>query len=726
MPSTLRTRSASAGALLTLFLAAGCASSGGGMQDTGMMTPAPAAAQSMPAAAPMAPMMSNVPRTDTVRARPFDNGRMWTFDFPPTDYIQQTYGFRPDDKWLENVRQSSLKFATWCSASFVSADGLIMTNHHCARETFDAIQKPGEDFLTNGFYAKTRAEERQVPDLFVEQLRSIEDVTAKMTAPLQGDGTEQEKVQRQGEVRTELQKSDDPTMRYQVVEFYNGGRYSRYGFKKYTDIRLVMAPEGEIAFFGGDPDNFTYPRYDLDMSFYRAYDEKGEPLHPEHYYRWSASGAKEGDPVFVIGNPGRTNRLSAMSQLDYTRDVQQPALLAFFTARINAYKAIGAADPKRGLELRNDLFGIQNSYKAINGQNEGLKDPFFHARKEAFERDLRAAIAAKPALQQQYGSVWDDLAKIQAQRRELYPKQVVFNYLFVGPMGTAVSLVRGAAADSSARVEMLKAKSGPKAEQVMEFAMLLQSAHKLYPNDETINAVLAGRTPQATAQAIVGGSKIDDPAFLQQLFDGGETAIAASDDPALVAARMVLPMLMGVIRTSSGLAAQETVRRNMLGRAMYEVYGTKIPPDATFTLRLADGVVKSYEAAGTLHPAFTTFYGLFNRYIPFKDNPEFALPKRWQTPTPGMNLSTPFNFVATNDIIGGNSGSAMVNKDMEVVGLVFDGNIESLPGSFIYDESQNRTVSVHSAGIIEALRSVYKAQRLVDELLAAKPAMRGK
>lgn len=682
------------------LVAAACAT-------TPSSAPTPAAPPPSPAAA-----LTHVPAPyDTIRARPFDTGRMWAFDFPPVEHFERTYGFRPTQQWFDDVRLSALRFATWCSASFVSPEGLVLTNHHCAVPTFDDIQQPGEDILTTGFVAQTRADERRVPGLFVEQLVSIEDVTSRMQEA-QGQGAE-----RLAAVRAELEQGDPASgLRYQLVEFYNGGRYARYGYRRYDDVRLVFAPESGIAFYGGDPDNFNYPRYALDMSLFRVYDSNGEPFHAEHHLSWSETGAAVGDPVFVVGNPGSTQRQFTVAQLEFLRDVQQPAQIAVLEARRDAIRQIMAEDPERGLELRDNLFSIENSIKAITGRLEGARDWNLFARKVDFERAFQEAVASDPALRTEYEMVWDSIAMIQDERRELAPGVLYSGFLSGGPLSQALATVRAARGATQLREMALREDPRSEREQIIELQALLAVAAEHVPEDSILQIVLDGRTPEQAATAIVTGYTLRDASARQSLIEGGAAAVEASDDPVIRTMDMVLPILTRRQQALNQLQDRETALRNRLGRAFFEVYGTDVPPDATFTLRIADGVVQGYEANGMVFPPYTTFYGLYNRARGFEGRSPFNLPMRWQDPPSGLDLATRFNFVSTNDIIGGNSGSPVVNRDLEVVGLAFDGNLQSLPGSFIFDTTENRTISVHSAGMLAALRAVYGATRLVEEL----------
>ena len=700
--------------LLLAAALAGCGTAGTANQAA---LPAPA-----PAQAPVERSVAQAPAAtpyDTIRARPFDTGRMWTFDFPPLDYLQRTYGFRPTQQWLDNARLSVVRFATWCSASFVSPDGLLLTNHHCAVPTLDPVQRTGENLLTNGFLTRARTEERRVPDLFVEQLVTIEDVTERVSAAAGAEGTQAERQARQMAARRELERPDSANrMRYQVVEFYNGGRYSRYGYKRFDDVRLVFAPEQKIAFFGGDPDNFNYPRYNLDMALFRVYDENGRPFRPANYLRWSATGAREGDLVFVVGNPGTTQRQLTNAQLEYLRDVQQPAQLAVLNAQRTALRRIGEADAARGLELRDNVFSIENSIKAITGRREGALDPALFARKVDWERTFRASVQGNAERAGRYGTAWDSITALQAEKRRLAPGLLFNAYLGSGPLGQAVAIVRAAGGEAQFANAAAAADPRPAREQAIELAELLRVAQRNVPQDSVLRTVLGGRTPDEAATQLVSSYTLADTAARRRLVAGGSAALQASTDPVVALARQVVPVVVARQRALAAINTRETAQRNLLGRAFYEVYGTDVPPDATFTLRLADGVVKGYEADGTIHPWKTTFYGLYNRAYGFDQRlADFELPPRWKTPPAALRLETPFNFVSTNDIIGGNSGSPMINRNSEVVGLIFDGNLQSLPGNFIFDETQNRTISVHSAGILEALRNVYRVQHLVDELV---------
>ena len=544
---------------------------------------------------------------DTVKAQKFDNGKMWTFDFPPLDYFQSEYGFRPTQEWLDNVRMSALRFADYCSASFVSEDGLVMTNHHCGRESVSQVEKEGEDLPKDGFLAMKIEDERKVPGLFVDQLIKIIDVTKEMqTAIDQGkDIEERDDFKFKKTTEIENRYKEGTSVVCQVVTLYNGGVYSAYIYKRYNDVRLVFAPEDNAGFFGGDPDNFTYPRYTLDCTFFRVYDEAGNPLKVNNYFRWSSNGAAPGEPIFVVGNPGSTSRLLTVSQLEFKRDVTDPLILNYINNFVDSLYKVIAANPDKEKELNNELFNYTNSQKVYKGTLKGLNDGVLMARKKDFEKNFIQAVKSNEKLKAKYGNIWDDISALVKQKREVFEKN----------------------------------KNG-------DFRTLYRK--------------------------------------LQEL------------------------------------GAKEDYYNQILGRAIYDVYGTKIPPDATFTLRISDGVIKSYNYNGTIAPPNTTFYGMLDRYYSFDKKYPWEVHSRWLNPPADFDFGTPFNFISTNDIIGGNSGSPMINKNAEIVGLIFDGNIESMPGEFIYSSDVPTTVSVDSRGLLEAINDMYNLKRIGSELVNGK------
>lgn len=656
-------------------------------------------------------------------------GTMWTFDAPPLDYWKKTYNFTPDQAWLDHVRLASVRLPG-CSASFVSANGLVMTNHHCGRSCTAAVSPRDTNYMETGFSATTLAEEKECPGLYVDQLQSITNVTDKIRAAVTASTPERQADQRHA-IQEQLEKScqDAPDITCEVVTFYQGGMYSLYRYKRFNDVRLVMAPEEAIAFYGGDPDNFTYPRYDLDITLLRVY-VNDAPFKPQHFLKWSANGAAESELVFVTGNPGSTGRLLTVAQMEYLRDIQYPATLAAYDRRLTVTRALAAKHGPR--EYENTIFGLLNSKKAVTGYRSGLLDSAIMARKRAFEHDFRARIEANPTLKAKYGDAWDAIAAAEQTLRQDAPQSLFYTSALSPLVTSSLQLVRipieaakpdslrlvayrGAALDSM-RARLLAIKIDPEHEQLMVAAQLAAMQKALPANDPFLTAALQGRTPEAAAAALVGGTKLTDAAYRKSLLDGGSAAIAASTDPMIVLARALEPVNRTVVAHADRANAIITANGEKLGQAIFDAYGTNLPPDATFTLRITDGVVKGFPMNGTIAPYKTSFYGLYARDAEFDHKEPFKVPARWMAKRNTVDLSTPFDFVSTNDIIGGNSGSPVINRNAEVVGLIFDGNIESLPNRFIFTDEVARSVSVHSRAITEALRNVYDNTRIANEL----------
>ncbi|MEZ0483412.1 S46 family peptidase [Fibrella aquatica] len=669
---------------------------------------------------------------DTVQAGPFDMGKMWTFDTPPTDYFKKTYNFTPDAKWFDEVRLASLRFADYCSASFVSANGLVMTNHHCARESGTGVARRGEDLNNNGFYAKTAAEERKVEGLFVDQLVKIEDISKRVQDAVTASGSdEQAQLQAREKVFADIKeeytgKAEWQGLELQTITFYDGGRYALYGFKRFNDVRLVFMPELNLGFFGGDPDNFTYPRYALDCSFFRVYD-KGKPLQTTHFFKFNPNGIREGEPTFVTGNPGSTERLKTVAELEYDRDLQFPYTLSLLRSRSNALQTYNAT--AKSDSVLNEIFNLENSHKASKGQLDGLRDPYLLARKAAFERKFKAD-AQKKGISLK---TWDDIAANVADLRKAFND---YTYLAPNPMALgetmtfAMTLGFINAAVTANPVIWEQAKGvleelpKPKSRALEEafLAAHISEAQAALGNDDPyVKAALTGpngqvRSPREAAAALLAATKLTDRSFVTLLMDKGAAALNSNTDPLLALGRIGGKRFLAVNTLVRDLNTRQQVLRSQLGRALYDTYGTAVPPDATFSLRINDGVVKGYPYNGTQAPIMTTFAGLYDRSYSFGNKDPWKLPARWANP-PAALLKEPMCFISTNDIIGGNSGSPMINKNREAVGLVFDGNMESLPGSFIFVPDANRAISVHAGGIIAAMRYIYKADRLVQELL---------
>lgn len=671
-----------------------------------------------------------------------ETGKMWQFDVPPLAYWKKRYNFEPSAQWLDHARLSSLRYATGCSASFVSPDGLVMTNHHCARACIESATQEGEDLLGNGFLAAKREEERACKGIFLDQLEEITDVTSRVhtaIGTLPPGQASKKRIEVIGEVEKECMAKGSPNF-CQVVTLYRGGQYKLYRFHRYSDIRLVMAPESQMAFFGGDPDNFTYPRHDIDMSFVRAY-EGDKPAKVQHYFTWSKAGAKEGDLLFVIGNPGSTGRLNTMAQLEYLRDVSYPGQLATLDRNIATVKRL-SEDSVRGKALRNTLFSLQNSRKAIGGYQSGLLDSTLMQHKRAWEADFRKRVAADSVLRVRYGRAWAEIARVQTELRAIAVQRRYYQMsAYLGRlMPIAGNLARynaEMALPDSARLSQFREANRAATERSMLQGAAIDTAverewmttyltamrEELGPADPVVKAALKGRTPAEAAADMVRRTELLTSEQRMALFQSPDK-LAASKDPYIALARAIDPLDRALARRIANLASRETAASEQVAQALLAVYGNSVAPDATFSLRISDGEVRRYPLNGTEAPPFTTFYGLYDRSISFGGEGPYALPQRWQDKKGALAMATPYNAAATNDIIGGNSGSPVINKDQEIVGLIFDGNMEMLPNRFLYTEREARSVYLDSRAIIEALRTIYDAGALADELTGKSTAMR--
>ncbi len=659
---------------------------------------------------------------------------MWTFDNPPLKELVAKYNFHPTQEWLDHLRLSSVRLNDGGSGSFVSADGLLLTNHHVARFQLQKNSTAEHDYVRDGFYAATQDQEMKSPDLEVNVLADMQDVTARVEGVAKGITDDAKALKaRQAEMAAIEKESKDKTgLRSDVVTLYNGGEYWLYQYKAYTDVRLVFAPEQQAAFFGGDPDNFTYPRYDFDMALFRVYDN-GKPLHTENYLKWSAKGAAPGELVFVSGNPGASARQDTIAQLLMERDVREPAMIEYLQRRIAAEQAFAKQGPEQARLVASNIFFQQNSLKVYVGREEALSDKAILAKIQAEEDDLRAKVKANPELEKEYGGAWDEAAHAVELARPEMKKQVfrrTDSQLFTlaqeivqyateikKPDGERLPQYHEAGLDSL-RFQMLSpARIYPSTEKMSMANALKLATEKLGANDAYVQAILQGGDIDKTVAALVDGTKLGDPAFRKSLLDGGEAAVAASNDPMIMAACRLDPVWRASYEyRRDNIESVFEAAGEKLGKAHFVVYGKDAYPDATFTLRLSYGTVDGYPYNGTIAPPFTTFYGLYNRSASFSNRPPFDLTPKEAAARDKLDLATPLDFVCTADIIGGNSGSPVVNRDGELVGLIFDGNIESLAGDFVYDGTENRAVAVHSAGIIEGLRKIYGVGALADEL----------
>ena len=663
---------------------------------------------------------------------------MWVFNNLPTDILSQKYNFKPSPQWVDHVMKSSVRFNVGGSGSFVSHDGLVLTNHHVAGDTLHKISNAQHDYFLSGFYAKTLEEEIKAPDLELDQLISIEDVTVRVLAAVKPGMSPTDALAARREVIANIEKEsfDKTGLRSNVITLYNGGQFNLYCYKRYTDVRLVFAPEFGIAFFGGDHDNFEYPRFDLDMALFRVYDETGKPLQPEHFFNWSANGVAENDLVFVSGNPGSTSRMFTTDHLKSLRDVRIPFSLDLLNRREIFTQQFALRGTEQARMSSEDLFGIQNSRKVYAGRTQGLEDPAIIAAKDAEEKQLKAAVATKPELTQ-YSGAWQQITTAEdTYHKILRPLSMLetgtgFNSVYFNMARTLVRMAEEDLKPNSARLDEYRDSSRQSLEQQLysdapiydeyELAKLafgFQLLTETYGEDNPlVQKVLAGKGPMARAEELILGTKLGNVAARQALAKQGMDGLVHTDDPMIQLALQVDQDARDVRQQfEQNVKEQESQGYAQIANILFTLKGTSTYPDATFTLRLAFGQVKGYDEGSTHIDPLTTIGGAFQHEIDHQSKDSFLLPDSWHKAKASLNLATPLNFISTADIIGGNSGSPVINSNAELVGLIFDGNIHSLVADYFYEDKLNRAVSVHSSGILEAMTKVYGAQRLVDEL----------
>lgn len=662
---------------------------------------------------------------DTVKAQKFDIGKMWTFDYPPVDYFSETYNFSPTKEWLEKVRMSALKFADYCSASFISEDGLVLTNHHCGRESVTSVEIPGEDLHKNGFYAETLDKERRVKELFVEQLVKILDVTSDVLGAMESGNTAEEKIENKAKKIKELEESNskETGLKCEVITFYNGGQYSLYFYKRYNDVRLVFAPEDQAGFFGGDPDNFTYPRYNLDCTFFRVYDENGKPLKTTNYFKWSTKGAEIGEPIFVIGNPGTTNRLNTIAQLEYKRDIEYPQGLAMINKYISILEDFCRKSPEMKKYFNDQIFSLKNSQKVYEGMIKGLNDAVLMARKKDFEKNFKASVESNSKLKNKYGNVWNEIAEVRNELKRINPKLSAFS---ITTNSSAYMIIADTLVKLSQKNEKLNKNfvTNLFSNDIFGEDVLKLEIQNLIDNigygNPVVNNFIGNRSIDEAVEYLKQNSQLTSDSKAKDFIKKSPEEILNSNDPFISFILQTKDSVKVLREKNNELNKKETLANQKLGNAIYEVFGNSIPPDATFTLRISDGVIKPYNYNGTIAPPKTTFYGIYDRYYSFDKKNPWDLHGVWLNPPKEFRLETPFNFISTCDISGGSSGSPVINRNAELVGLAFDGNIESLPGDFIYTSETPTMVSVDSEGLKEAIKNLYKAKRLSYELLNGK------
>ena len=665
----------------------------------------------------------------------FADDGMWTFDNPPLRQWKEKYGFEPTTEWLDRVRLASVKFPG-ASGVFVSPNGLIATNHHVASGFIERLSTKERDLLKSGFYAKAHSEELKVPDGNVSVLESYQNVTERVHSAAKPAPTDGEAAVRRTAEIAAIEKDCPAGLRCDVVSLYSGGEYWLYRFKRYTDVRLVMAPEEQAAFFGGDYDNFVYPRHDLDFTFLRVY-ENDKPASTPNYLKWSAAGAADGEFIVVSGFPGSTDRLKTLAQLAYQRDRGNPLQNKVWTLRRKALEEYSKRGPEQLRQANPGMRSFANALKRLEGQQNGLLNPRNFARKEAEEKELRDKLAAKPDLNRQYAPAWDAIAKaysalpgkadqlafssISASALASIAQRIVtYQIETAKPEANRYPEYRNPRLEAFRSSLLSPAPIYPEMDDAALSSWLAEGRKVLGPDDPFIKAALGGAEPAEVAGRAVRETKLADPAVRKALLEGGPAAVNASTDPMIQLARRVEPVIRALREwNEKNISDIETANGTKIAQARFAVYGKTMPPDANSQLRLAYGVVKGYEEDTTLVPFRTTFYGLYDRALSFGQKHPFDLPASVEAARTKLDLAAPLNFVYTADTIGGNSGSPIINRKGEVVGLNFDSNNQKLSNRYWYIEEGegSRAVGVHSAGIIEALRKIYGADGLVAELL---------
>ncbi len=663
---------------------------------------------------------------------------MWTFENPPLGYLEEEYGFKPDQKWLDTLRLSSLRFGTWCSSSFVSPMGLIMTNHHCVRDNIADVQGMGNDYVKDSFYATSYDDELPLEDregnpLKVYQLAKTVEITDKINEGVTAeddDAAVQEKRDANKKKILEAAETEHEGFEPEVVKLYAGGIFQLYLYKVYDDVRLVCSPHLQTAHFGGDPDNFTYPRYSIDFSFCRAY-EDGKPADTaKHYFKWSKAGAKDGDLVFVTGNPGSTERLLTKAQMDLARDVSNPIGIDMLDSQLGILRGFAESNPRFANAMRQQILGLENSQKATKGYQSGLLDEKLMAQKVKAEAAFKKRAAEHPELGEASLKIWDRLADAAQKLKGLEPKASFYSPSYSGPLSMASLLCQSLdpAATEEEREKASKELKGDVRQgrnrnipfYDVLFANHMELAQKWLPAADPYLTLLLGDGSiedlrQSLNEDPLAGREGGE--ILRQLSESDWETVQKSEVNSIVIARQLHAMQGEVKEQVEKLQAIIEAQGAELGKVLFACYGTKVSPDATMTPRFSDGLVAGYPYNGTKAPYRTTFYGLYGRNKEFDNQYPFNVPQVWLDKKDKVDMNMSVNFVSTNDIIGGNSGSPIVNKDLEVVGLIFDGNIESLPNKYVFKDEVERSVSVHTQAIMESLSKIYDATRVANELM---------
>lgn len=661
---------------------------------------------------------------------PADEG-MWLFNALPKKQLADKYDFKPTQEWADHLRLSCVRFNVGGSASFISSTGLVLTNHHVASDTLYKLSTPERNIHTHGYYAKDPSEELKAPDLELNQLVSIEDVTDKVNAAVKDNMSTAEASRARQAAMSEIeQKSKDETgLRSDVITLYGGARYHLYRYKQYTDVRLVWAPEAATAFFGGDADNFEYPRYCLDVTIFRVY-EDGKPAKIDNFLAVNPTGAADGDLIFVAGNPGRTRRILTADALAYQRDYRLPKTLELLRRKENLLQQYGLEGPEQTRRGKDELFGIQNSRKAYMGMLAGLQDPSFFHEKRNSEALMRAAAAKNESKMKGASEAWVTVSQVQKERRELLGQEGSFRSHLYNIAETLVLMGIEDAKESKDRLrEFRESNRGSLEQALFSPAPMYEDLERTELADELgrfaeqrggdaplVREVLAGKSPRDRAAELVAGTKLFDVDERKRLAKGGKEAIAQSQDPLIQLAVLMEPEFRRLRLRNDELDELERQAYAKITEVKFASEGESTYPDATFTLRLAFGVVKGYKEDGEQIPPHTTMAGAFKHEQSHGAEDPWILPDSWKKAKDKLDGSTPLNFVSTADIIGGNSGSPVVDRDGKLVGIIFDGNIQSLTADFHYTEEQSRSVSVHIAAVLEALHKIYGAAELAKEI----------
>jgi hypothetical protein len=671
---------------------------------------------------------------DTVKAKKFDIGRMWTFEYAPVDYFQKTYGFRPTKEWLDDIRLSTLRFGRGCSAGFVSEDGLILTNHHCVDFSLQAVQKEGENIPRDGFYAKTLADERKVPNLFVSQLALIKDVTNEVVEAINTGKNDKEKIELKNKKIKELEEkySKESGLVCNITSLYHGGKYSLYGYKRYNDVRAVIFVERIVGLYGGDPDNYTYPRYNSDFAVLRVYDENGKPLKTQNYFKMNTGGPKENEVLFALGYPGTTNRLKTFSQLEYNRDITYRNSTFQNNGLVRIYNEMMKEYPEKAAIYQGAQFGPANSAKRVNGFITYLNDPYLMARKKAFENDLKKLIVKDLVKKKKYSHIWDAISKTRKELAKHAGERAAFarqnNSIYFARAFDVLDLAYNSKLPQDQRPAEQR---GPRLDQALanlpetidsplerkKLALMIDFIIlNLGEKHALVKKYFGGMKGLEAADKLIAQTKFGDKTYVTTLTKTPLEELLKVEDPFIKYYSETRDLRLKYQKESEEILNTETVLEDQLGLAIFEIFGTEIPPDATGTFRITDGVLAGYEYNGTVAPVYTTIHGLYDRYYSHQKKWPWDLPARWVNYDSTFDLSSRNNFIGTFDTVGGSSGSPIINSNAEYIGILHDGNMEGLSNDFIYTTEKNRSLGLSAQSIHEIIKNLFKADRIAKEL----------